>query len=376
MNTVFGDVLRQHTHAERITDTANETFVTLRLNGKGATKRNVGEGKTPQPFSGYRVRSGQFIYSRIDARNGAFAIIPSSLDGAVVSKDFPLFDIDRSMIDPGFLLLSVSNESFVDRIRRLSFGATNRQRVKEEVFLDLQLELPPIDEQRRIASILDKADGLRAKRRKALAHLDTLSQSIFHSMFGSTTDTMPLGEVVSVRTGGTPSRSGLGNYGGDIPWVKTTEVQNEPIWRTSEHLTEQGVESSNCTIFPADSVVIAMYGQGRTRGQVGLLLTAAATNQACAVLPPSAALVPSFLFHQLKGMYPTIRALGRGGNQENLNLSLVRSIPICVPPLELQQTFATRVAAVERLKEMHRGHLTELDALFASLQHRAFRGEL
>ena len=80
----------------------------IKINGKGAKERIIKDEKWPVPFVGYRVKGGQFIYSRIDARNGAFAIIPNYLNNAVVSKDFPIFDIDYNKIKPDILLFSLT----------------------------------------------------------------------------------------------------------------------------------------------------------------------------------------------------------------------------------------------------------------------------
>jgi type I restriction enzyme S subunit len=376
VNQVFGDVLRQHTRAERISDPADETFVTLRLNGNGAVKRNLGEGKTPQPFTGYRVKSGQFIYSRIDARNGAFAIIPTSLDGAVVSKDFPVFDIDTSMIDPGFLLLCVSNDAFVDGIRRLSFGATNRQRVKEEIFLDLPLELPPLEEQRRIAAILDKADELRIKRREALAHLDNLTQSIFHSMFGDPNrqeagwPQAQLAELGRIATGKTPpARLGSEAYGGSMPFVTPGDLGKESVNRS---LSDLGAQKA-AKVAEGSLLVCCI---GATIGKMGIATQQSSFNQQINAVEWSHRINPYFGFHAARSLREQIIASSTSTTMPILNKTSFSALMLPVPPLELQQTFATRVAAVERLKQTHRKHLAELDTLFASLQHRAFKGEL
>ena len=94
------------------------------------------------------------------------------------------------------------------------------------------------------------------------------------------------------------------------------------------------------------------------------------------MIRPSEHYLPRFMFAQLLLGYDRLRALGRGGNQENLNLQLLGAFEVLVPPLAIQQAFVTRMSAIDALKAMHRTALADLDALFASLQHRAFRGEL
>ena len=152
------EVLNQKQQVEKVENTKLERFVTVGINGKGARERIIKDEKWPVPFVGYRVKGGQFIYSRIDARNGAFAIIPNYLNNAVVSKDFPIFDIDYNKIKPDILLFSLLEESFIDIIKNSSFGATNRQRIKEGTFLNYKIYLPPITLQNQFSEIVKQID--------------------------------------------------------------------------------------------------------------------------------------------------------------------------------------------------------------------------
>ena len=117
---------------------------------------------------------------------------------------------------------------------------------------------------------------------------------------------------------------------------------------------------------------MAMYGQGKTRGQVAKLEIKATTNQACAAILPSEKINMEYLYPLLKIMYNEIRALGRGGNQENLNLSLVRGIKIIFPPLELQACFATIIEKIEEQKALVRQALKESEDLFQRLMQDLF----
>ena len=149
-------LLHQNTKTERITNPQDEKYVTVALYGKGVRERNI-EKYDPKPFTGYRVHAGQFIYSRIDARNGAFGIIPGELEGAVVSKDFPTFDIDSQRITNEYLMFSVLEDNFIQQINRNSIGTTNRQRVSEEAFMSYEIKLPSVEEQFQFAAY--KAQG-------------------------------------------------------------------------------------------------------------------------------------------------------------------------------------------------------------------------
>ena len=283
---------------------------------------------------------------------------------------------DKNECDAKFLWYQLNDE------KRWPRAGTGQPFIKPSDVKRHKVFLPPIEEQRRIAAILDQAETLRTQRRTALALLDSLTQSLFLDMFGDPVANpkgftkQPLSEVAEITTGSTPGRGSDGYYGGNIPWIKTTEVTGGEIHDTEEKLTESGLKAIRGKLHPINSIVVAMYGQGQTRGRCALLRIEASCNQACGVVRPSEEFVPWFMFTQLLLAYERLRALGRGGNQENLNLQLLGSFEVLLPPLPLQQTFATRIASIEALKTTHRRALAALDALFASLQQRAFTGAL
>jgi type I restriction enzyme S subunit len=266
-------------------------------------------------------------------------------------------------------------------ISTLAAGA-NINNLKNEHLDNLEIPLPPLPEQRRLAAILDAADALRAKRRAALGKLEVLLQAVFLEMFGEVVgnergwEVWRLGDITSVATGSTPSRDHPEYYGGGIPWVKTTEVNWETILRTTETVTQKGRNRARLRLFPRGSIVIAMYGQGTTRGKSAILGIDATVNQACAVISPSSRFSTEYLSVLLKMQYEEIRKLGRGGNQPNLNLSLVQSLPILMPPLALQHQFASIVNKTSDLRRQFLNDLEKKKGLFQSLQQRAFRGEL
>ena len=178
----LGEVISRVDETEQILKPEDETFVTLKLHGKGLVPRNIGDGKTPKSFRGFRVKLGQFIYSRIDARNGAFGIIPAELDGAVVSKDFPVYEVDSAEIMPSILISICTSEHFVNQIRSMSNGATNRQRIKEDVLERMLIPLPPLGEQKRIAEILGGVSRAIQKTKVQLLLVDILRENKYLSL--------------------------------------------------------------------------------------------------------------------------------------------------------------------------------------------------
>ncbi|MGZ0012345.1 restriction endonuclease subunit S [Providencia hangzhouensis] len=147
-------------------------------------------------------------------------------------------------------------------------------------------------------------------------------------------------EISSVSSGGTPSRKNESYWNGNIPWVTTAEVQFKIIEDTAEKITEEGLANSSAKLFPVDTILIAMYGQGKTRGQVAKLGIEASTNQACAAIILKAGYHVDYYYQFIISQYDNIREMANSGGQENLSGGIVKSIKVPVPPLPEQKKIA------------------------------------
>lgn len=183
----LGDVLTKS--IERIDLNPDERYrqVTVRLWGKGVVLRDEVNGVDIGASKRFVVRSQQFILSRIDARNGAFGLVPDYLDGAVVSSDFPVFTVDPLQITPEFLKWMSKTHFFVELCKTASEGTTNRVRLKEDRFLATKIPLPSLEEQRRIvarieelAAMIEEAQGLR---RQAVEKAEALVKATYRNSF-------------------------------------------------------------------------------------------------------------------------------------------------------------------------------------------------
>ncbi len=243
--------------------------------------------------------------------------------------------------------------------------------INKTQFSSIEIPIPLLTIQNQIVAELDELNNILDKKRKQLEELDTLAQATFYDMFGDPVENekgwkmKAIGEISTIGTGATPSRQRESlYYGGMIPWVKTTEVKGVDIVETEEYITELALNDTNCKIYPINTILLAMYGQGKTRGQVGILKTEATTNQACAAIITNTSIDYEYLYQFLKLNYEYIRSFSRGGNQENLNLSLVRAIPVILPPLTLQKQFAERIEAIEKQKELINKSIVDVQLLF------------
>jgi type I restriction enzyme S subunit len=155
----------------------------------------------------------------------------------------------------------------------------------------------------------------------------------------------PLAAHHKVASGTTPSRSNSAYWtDAAVPWVKTAEVDYCVITETEEHISAVAITNGAARVFSSGTLLLAMYGQGVTRGKVAILGIDAACNQACAAINPTDdAIATRYLYHFLASRYDAIRELAHGGQQQNLNLDIVRDIPIAYPPDKQEQA---RVVAV------------------------------
>lgn len=287
---------------------------------------------------------------------------------------------DKDILSVRFLYYFLCE--YIDTLRNNSIGGVIKY-IKLSDLTDINFPLIPIQDQKRIVKILDKAQEIRTKKKLANEKLDEFLKSTFIDMFGDPV-TNPKGykkelikNICSTATGSTPSRDNPQYYqNAIISWVKTGEVLNSYIKKTEERISQKAIDETNCKIFPVNTILVAMYGQGLTRGRVGMLKIEAATNQACCAILPGEKINQEFLFNLLKLEYETLRNLGRGGNQPNLNKGMINDFVIYLPPLEQQNQFAQIVQKVEAQKEKNQKVIEQMDNLFNSLMQQAFNSGL
>jgi type I restriction enzyme S subunit len=181
---------------------------------------------------------------------------------------------------------------------------------------------------------------------------------------------VPIDTLATVGTGTTPSRENPAFFvGGTTPWVTSGETGQTFIDTTEQHVTDVALAQTSLTVYPAGTLIVAMYGQGKTRGQVAELRIPAATNQACAAI----ALIESAAHHRayvklvFEKSYDEIRELSAGGAQPNLNVGKVKSTLIPLPPLPEQSRIVTRVTALRRLCADLRQRLAQQQGVQARL---------
>lgn len=251
-----------------------------------------------------------------------------------------------------------------------------------------QLLVPPLPEQRRIAAILDQAEALRAKRREALVQLDGLTQAIFIEMFGDPVSNSRgwkvarLGDLVSkLGSGSTPTGGDAAYKESGISLIRSLNVHDgEFVYKNLAFIDDvQAGKLSNVVVEEGD-VLLNITGASVARVcSVPKSVLPARVNQHVMIVRPKSTLNRIYLERLLLNPQMKARLLqvgGAGATREAITKAQAAELAIPLPPLDLQGVFAQRVSAVQELQLCGGQSLEELDALFASLQHRAFRGEL
>lgn len=158
-----------------------------------------------------------------------------------------------------------------------------------------------------------------------------------------------LGDVARVYSGGTPSRAVSRFWNGEIPWVTTAEIDSVYITASREAITAEGLKASAAKVAEPGTLLLAMYGQGKTRGKVAILQIPASMNQACAAIEAGRGVDETYLLHYLTASYSNIRGMSNAGSQDNLSGDIVKSIPVAVPPLAEQRAIAQALTDVDQL---------------------------
>tara|TARA_B100000902_G_scaffold399207_1_gene469000 strand:+ start:1692 stop:2801 length:1110 start_codon:yes stop_codon:yes gene_type:complete len=310
------------------------------------------------------VQTGDVLVSTVRPNLNAVAKVPLELDGATVSTGFTVLRAKADQLDPAYLLHWVRSDRFVKEMVGLATGASYPA-VTDKIVKKSLIPLVPLEEQRRIASILDAADELRTKRQQAINQLDTLTQAIFNDMFGDpqtnplSWPTVELGDVCEVRRGTMITEKET--TPGEVPVIAGGM---KPSYYHSTSNRSQAVTTVSAS--------------GANAGHIGYWDVPIWASDCTTVEPDdSGSVAGRFMFHQLKAMETRIQAtLRRGAAQPHVYAKDIADLEVFLPPVADQKRFGEIVSAFGSKRAVLVDHLDTFDSLFASLQQRAFRGDL
>lgn len=348
--------------------------ITARLWGKGLTLRGEVPGAAIAAPRQFCAKAGQFLISRIDARHGAFGIVPAELDGALVSNDFPCFDIDASTVLPHYFEWYSRTPQFVDLCRRASEGSTNRVRMKEEKFLKMAVPLPSLEEQLRIVKRLDMVAALVAERRRAIEAAERETQALLLKAFQRAIDGAPLrpmSEVaplvrrpVEIDLEGTYPELGVRSFGkGSFhkPDLPGAEVGNKKLFRI-----DAGDLLFNIVFAWEGAVAVA---RAEDDGRVG-------SHRFLSCVPaPNTATVEflRFYFSTREGLQKLGEASpGGAGRNRTLGLKKLEDLQVPVPSIERQRWFDRLQTMAREARVIRAGTAKDVEALIPAMLHEIF----
>jgi type I restriction enzyme S subunit len=349
--------------------------ITVRVRGRGVIPRGVRKGMDIGASRRLRVRQGQFIISRIDARHGASGIIPPELDGGVVSGDFPVYDCDESRLRPGYLHWLSKTPAFVDACRAASEGSTNRVRLREARFTEIMLRLPPVSEQDSIVAQIDrvavKLDEAQRLRSAVSDDAKALLQSVFHRLIQGA-NYRPLGEVapivrrpVEIQPDQSYDEIGIRSFHNGTFFKGTSDgaaISHKKMFQ----MDPGALVFSNIMAWEGAIAVVRPEDEGR----IGV-------HRFITCVPEPDRADPYFLwfyFQTDEGFAKVVKASPATiARNRTLNAKKLPTIEVPVPPLPKQRAFAALHAKVQAIQDTQAANQVQLDALLPAVLDKAFK---
>ncbi|MEI6843017.1 MAG: restriction endonuclease subunit S [bacterium] len=283
---------------------------------------------------------------------------------AVVAKDLPntLFSYHLARlrfneeydnkIDINFRAYFCNARDVLRQFEKASVGAT-RYTISKGKFESIQVLIPESKkEQQKIAEILGTVDKDIAKTQEVIEATDKLKRGLMKDLFTSGTGKTKfvfrnLEELATISTGTTPSTGKKEYYEGNNPFIKTGEIVNKKIERAEVHISDKAVQDYRLKRYQPGTILVAMYGQGKTRGQTALLKIEACTTQNAAAIEPNTEIDSEYLWLFLKSQYELLRSGGIQGHISHLNLSYMKSYKVPVPSIQEQKKIASILSSIE-----------------------------
>jgi len=340
--------------------------------------------------NGCQPEKGDVLFSK-DGTVGKVTVIDYEKEFVVLSS-LAIIRPNKSIIDSYFLSYILKSPFFLSEAIGRKTGVAIRRIVLKNL-KTINIPLPPLPEQKRIVAIFDEAfAGIKkaiANTEKNLKNAQELYSNKLKFIFkkdGQGWQKSTIGELCTLMTGGTPSK-GKKQYfdGGKIPWLVSGDIHKQNIFECDGRITQEGYDNSSAKYLPVNSVMIALNGQGKTRGTVAMLRMKATCNQSLVSINPnnSDKILPEYIYTNLKIRYEDIRKItGDSGNdRRGLNMPLIRKMSITFPQsindqkniVDLEKQLSNKIYKFIEVQQLKQQNLNELKQ---SLLQKAFSSEL
>ena len=368
------EVLSQSRNYVRIEPGERYKQITVRVWGKGLTLRGICNGLEIAADKQVAAKAGEFVISKIDARHGAFGLVPDELDGALVSNDFPCFAINREILNPSFLNWFSKTDAFIELCKRSSAGSTNRVRMKEKLFLALEIPLPTLEEQEAIAQRLDSVEAQLQDRLAALQSIERDTGAMLQNAFNKIVDGAnhrPLGDVaplvrrpVNVELDGEYPELGVRSFGKGAfhkPVLTGADVGNKRLFEI-----HQGDLLFNIVFAWEGAIAVPCDDDHRRVG----------SHRFLTCVPKPGVATAEFLRYYLlspEGLHKVGKASpGGAGRNRTLGIKKAEQIMVPVPTIEDQRHFDRLFAHVEEIRAIRASTAKDANALIPAMLHEIF----
>lgn len=386
--TPIGEFLTRNKTPIDVEDTKDYKRVTIKVNNGGIFLRDIESGKNIGTKKQFLIKKGQFLLSKIDARNGAFGVVPEEVDGAIITGNFWTFDVDYSKINPYFLALITTTPEFIRFSENASNGTTNRHYLQEDLFLAQKIPLPALSKQNRIVeaynkrlqhaeetekrvieveqniqtylsnelgiekgNLKGKSFGLQTISYKEINRWDLsyLFKDQLFSMDKVKYPIVPLKTLVTFFKGGkTPNTSRKDFWGGDIYWTSAKDMKSLFLDSVQDKITEKATTEAKLEVYPKGTI-LGVFRSGILRHSFPVAITRMETtiNQDLKAIGVNEEVVLKeyFLFY-LKTFQKMIleRAQKLGVTVESINSDDFLEIPVVLPPIQKQKIIVDSIS--------------------------------
>lgn len=328
------------------------------------------------------VETGQVIFARMKDTKKVLLIDDENVD-FIYSTGFCVFEPTKAILSD-YLRLILNSDLFQNQKDKYSKGATQKA-INNTGLKKIQIPLPSLETQKKIVEVLDKAQDLIDARKEQIRLMDELIQSVFYEMFGDPV-TNPKGWEVrtvekvcaNIMGGGTPSKSNLDFYVGDIPWVTPKDMKIDFISDSMDHINEDAINNSSAKLIPENSVLMVIRsGILKRKLPVAINKRCVAVNQDMKAFIINKNFTNSeFFMYFWKSCENYILSKVRAVTADNIEFKQIKDMQYILPPCELQNEFSEKVQQIQTNKTLLEMSLCELENNLSGLMQSAFAGSL
>lgn len=388
----IGDFLKRNKTAITIEDNVWYKRATIKVRNGGVFLRDKEIGSNIGTKNQFVIQKGQFLLSKIDARNGAVGVVPQELDRCIITGNFWTFDVDYSKVNPFYLSLVTTTPEFIQFCEMASNGTTNRHYLQEPLFLDIKVPLPSLEEQHELVACYNRQIALAKELEKQAAQIQQdiemyllrqlgitiyknalnvssglqficykklqkwaiseISKESKYSFDSVKYSVRNLSEVITFFEGGkTPSTTIKEYWGSDVFWVSAKDMKEFHLKTIADKLSHKGVSESKLKVYPPGTI-LGVFRSGILRHSFPICITEVPVtiNQDIKAIGVNTRIIsPYYLLYYLSTLQDLVleRAQKKGVTVESINTDEFMRIPIVCPDKEEQKEIVTHISALK-----------------------------